>query len=131
MARGLLDEALETLVKAEEIVADPISTDTSHLNYLLGHHRQKEAASGEDAYAMYTQAQNVLDQLDEHLGKIQKHKSMSKPTSDVLVPDVQGVIMREQIWLSQIGEVQSEEQKALEDLEKLPQTLKSKVNAFN
>ncbi|KAF8761121.1 Peptidase family C50 [Rhizoctonia solani] len=126
MARGLLDEALETLAKAEEIVADPISTDTSYLNYLLGHHRQKEAASGEDAYAMYTQAQNVLQQLDENLNKLQRHKSVSKPTADILVPDIQGVIMREQIWLSRIGEVQPEEQKALEDLEKLPQTLKSK-----
>ncbi|QRW18740.1 cysteine peptidase C50 [Rhizoctonia solani] len=126
MARGLLDEALETLAKAEEIVADPISTDTSYLNYLLGHHRQKEAASGEDAYVMYTQAQNVLQQLDENLNKLQRHKSVSKPTADILVPDIQGVIMREQIWLSRIGEVQPEEQKALEDLEKLPQTLKSK-----
>ncbi|CAE6344415.1 unnamed protein product [Rhizoctonia solani] len=126
MARGLLDEALETLAKAEEIVADPISTDTSYLNYLLGHHRQKEAASGEDAYAMYTQAQDVLDQLDEKLGKLQKHKSLSKPTADILVPDIQGTIVREQIWLSRIGEVQPDEQKALEDLKRLPQTLKSK-----
>ncbi|CAE6405783.1 unnamed protein product [Rhizoctonia solani] len=126
MAKGLLDEALETLAKAEEIVADPIGVDTSELNCLLGHHRQKEAASGEDAYTMYTQAQNVLDQLDEQLGRIQQHKSISKPTADILAPDIRGVIMRERIWLSRIGEVQTEEQIALEDLETLPRTLKSR-----
>ncbi|KAG8713526.1 hypothetical protein FRC11_011895, partial [Ceratobasidium sp. 423] len=44
----------------------------------------------------------------------------------ILAPDIRGVIMREQIWLSQIGEAQTEEQMALEDLERLPRTLKSK-----
>ncbi|KAJ1311860.1 hypothetical protein OPQ81_010320 [Rhizoctonia solani] len=126
MAKGLLDEALETLAKAEDIVADPIGVDTSDLNCLLGHHRQKEAASGEDAYTMYTQAQNVLDQLDEHLRKLLRHKSISKPTGDVLAPDIRGVIMRERIWLSRIGEAQTEDQVALEDLEKLPRTLKGR-----
>ncbi|CUA73246.1 hypothetical protein RSOLAG22IIIB_10660 [Rhizoctonia solani] len=107
----------------EILLTEPIGVDTSELNYLLGHHRQQEAASGEDAYTMYTQAQNVLDQLDKQLGELQ---TMSKSTAGILAPNIRGVIMRERIWLSRIGEVQTEEQMALEDLEKLPATLMSR-----
>ncbi|KAH7345409.1 peptidase family C50-domain-containing protein [Rhizoctonia solani] len=127
MTRGLLDEALEALAKAEDIVADPTGVDTSELNCLLGHHRQKEAVSGEDAYTMYTRAQTILDELNERLAGLQRHKSLLKPTTDILAPDIRGVIMREQIWLSQIGEVQTEKQTPLEELGKLPRTLKSTV----
>ncbi|CAE6434440.1 unnamed protein product, partial [Rhizoctonia solani] len=120
MARGLLDEALEALAKAEDIVADPAGVDTSELNCLLGHHRQKEAASGEDAYTMYTRAQNILDELDL-ADRFEAVVFIRHLIFEVLLCE------NKVVWLSQIGEVQTEEQTPLEELEKLPRTLKSKV----
>ncbi|KAG8704941.1 hypothetical protein FRC08_001937 [Ceratobasidium sp. 394] len=129
MTRGLLDEGLEMLAKAEDIVADPVGVDTAALHCFLGHHRQREA-SAEDAYAMYAQAGKILDQLDTLLaGLRQRHqikRSGPKVTSEMLVPEVRGLILKERIWLSQIGDIQPEDQVSLDKLNSLPQTLKLK-----
>ncbi|KAG9106717.1 hypothetical protein FRC07_008753, partial [Ceratobasidium sp. 392] len=109
MARGLLDEGLEMLAKAEDIVADPVGIDTAALHCFLGHHRQREA-SGEDAYAMYAHAEEVLDQLGTSLAQLRQRQAESRGTSEILMPDVRGLILKEQIWLSQIGVVQPEDQ---------------------
>ncbi|KAG9106814.1 hypothetical protein FRC07_008733, partial [Ceratobasidium sp. 392] len=125
MARGLLDEGLEMLAKAEDIVADPVGIDTAALHCFLGHHRQREA-SGEDAYAMYAHAEKVLDQLGTSLAQLRQRQAEPRGTSEILMPDVRGLILKERIWLSQIGIVQPEGQVAIGELNKLPQTLKLK-----
>ncbi|QRW04742.1 cysteine peptidase C50 [Ceratobasidium sp. AG-Ba] len=124
MARGLLDEGLEMLAKAEDIVADPVSVDTVTLHCFLGHHRQREA-SAEDAHAMYAHAEKVLDQLDTQMNELRRHRSESK-VSEILAPEVRGLILKERIWLSQIGDVQPEDRVVADELNKLPLTLKLK-----
>ncbi|KAG8702496.1 hypothetical protein FRC09_004700, partial [Ceratobasidium sp. 395] len=125
LARGLLDEGLEMLAKAEDIVTDPVGVDTAALHCFLGHHRQREA-SAEDAYAMYVQADKILDQLGMSLAGLRRRQIVSKDTSEALVPDIRGLILKEQIWLSQIGVVQPEDQVSMDELNKLPQTPKLK-----
>ncbi|KAG9097848.1 hypothetical protein FS749_005286 [Ceratobasidium sp. UAMH 11750] len=125
MARGLLDEGFEMIAKAEDIVADPVGVDTAALHCFLGHRRQREA-SAEDAYALYAQSGKILDQLDTLLIGLRQRQSGPQVTSERLVPEVRGLILRERIWLSQIGEVQSEDQVSLDELNSLPQTLKLK-----
>ncbi|KAG9091002.1 hypothetical protein FRC06_000783 [Ceratobasidium sp. 370] len=125
MARGLLDEGLEMLAKAEDIVADPVGVDTAALHCFLGHHRQREA-SADDAHAMYAQAGKILDQLDTLLTGLRQRQSGPKAASEMLVPEVRGQILKERIWLSQIGEVEPEDQVSVGELDKLPQSLKLK-----
>ncbi|KAG8704298.1 hypothetical protein FRC09_003639, partial [Ceratobasidium sp. 395] len=125
MARGLLDEGLEMLAKAEDIVTDPVGVDAAALHCFLGHHRQREA-SAEDAYAMYVQADKILDQLGMSLAGLRRRQIVSKDTPEALVPEVRGLILKEQIWLSQIGVVQPEDQVSMDELNKLPQTPKLK-----